>query len=286
MRERVFALTTGALIIGLVVFLAVRHSPQVHRVKSTLLKETSLIYRATGKVIVLRAESPDDIVAVNCEKVPRITYSKVPDLSALTPEDRKKKFIDLILPSVLIANEEVRYIRKSLLGITLKLQKDIPLTVREREFLSSVLQRCRANSPEDVLVKAFPVPPSLVIAQSAIETGWGTSRFFLEGNNLFGMWTFREKGSVIRARGAEVSLRVYPTILESVRGYLYTLNVGWAFEGFRSQRLLSLNPFHLSNFMDFYSIERDEYVRKIKRIIRENDLTRFDSCTLSDNFAR
>ena len=286
MRERVFTVATGLVLIALIVFFAVRHTPTANRVKNTLLRETSLIYRAYGKVKVLRAESPHDIVPVHCEKVQRVTYSKVPDLSGLPPEERKRKFIDLILPSILIANEEVRYIRKSLLGITLKFQKGIPLTGREREFLSSILQRCRAKSPEEVLVKAFPVPPSLVIAQSAVETGWGTSRFFVEGNNLFGMWTFREKGSVIKAKGSEVSLRVYPTILDSVRGYLYTLNVGWAFEGFRSQRLRSLNPLHLSNFMDFYSIERDEYVRKIKRIIRENNLTRFDSCTLSDNFTR
>ena len=286
MRERVFTVATGLIIIALIVTFTLRHTPETHKVKSTLLKETSLVYRPYGKVKVLKAESPDDIVSVRCEKVERVTYSKVPDLSGLPPQERKRKFIDLILPSILIANEEVRYIRKSLLGITLKVQKGIPLTGREKEFLSSILQRCRASSPEEVLLKAFPVPPSMMIAQSAIETGWGTSRFFTEGNNLFGMWTFREKGTVIKARGSEVSLRVYPTILDSVRGYIYTLNVGWAFEGFRTHRLQSFNPFHLSNFMGFYSVERDEYVRKIKRIIRENNLTRFDSCTLSDNFTR
>ncbi len=286
MRRRVFTVAGGLIIVGLIVFYAVNHAPERHKIKSTLLKETSLIYRAYSKVRILRAESPDDIVPVICEKVERVTYSKVPDLSGLPPEERKRKFIDLILPSILIANEEVRYIRKSLLGIYFKVQKGIPLTSREREFLSSILKRCRSKSPEEVLVKAFPVPPSMMIAQSAIETGWGTSRFFIEGNNLFGMWTFREKGRVIRARDSEASLRIYPTILESVRGYLYTLNVGWAFEGFRSQRLQSLNPFHLSNFMGFYSVERDEYVRKIKRIIRENNLTRFDSCSLSDNITR
>jgi len=282
MRKRLLTVSGGVALILIIGILTVLYAPEKHRVKSVLLKETSLIFPNHARVEVIHARTPEDIIPVECSNVRRVTYSKVPDLSPLPPEERKRKFIDLVLPSILIANEEVRYIRKSLLGISFKLKKGIPLTEKEREFLGSILRRCRADTPEEVLVKAFPVPPSLMIAQAAVETGWGTSRFFVEGNNLFGMWTFREGPQRIKAKGAEVSLRSYPTILDSVRGYLYTLNVGWAFEGFRIRRLQSFNPLYLSNFMDLYSIERGEYVRKIKRIIKENDLTRFDSCTLAD----
>ncbi len=51
---------------------------------------------------------------------------------------------------------------------------------RKRRFVDSI---------EDLLIKANPIPPSLVIAQAAAESGWGTSRFFVEGNNPFGIWT-------------------------------------------------------------------------------------------------
>ena len=37
------------------------------------------------------------------------------------------------------------------------------------------------------------VPVSIAIAQAAKESGWGTSRFALEGNAMFGQWTWGKK---------------------------------------------------------------------------------------------
>ena len=286
MQERVLTLSIGGFLFTVILYLALSYSPEVHSVKRLLLIETSVIDKPSGTIKVLKAFRPEDIIPIRCDKVDRVTYSRVPDLSDLQPEERKKRFIDLILPSVLIANEEILYIRKSLFGIMAKKEKGIPLTNKEKAYLSSILRRCRADSPEEILLKANPVPPSLIIAQAAIETGWGTSRFFIEGNNLFGVWTFRRGKDVLRARRASVNLRKYPTLLDSVRSYLYTLNVGWAFEDFRIKRLQSFSSYYLSDFMHFYSIERERYVSKIKRIIRENDLTRFDNCLLSDDVGR
>lgn len=286
MLDRVLTLSIGGFLLTMIFYLALIHSPEVHSVKRLLLIETSVVDKPSGMIKVLKAFGPEDIIPIKCNKVDRVTYSRVPDLSDLQPEKRKKRFIELILPSILIANEEILNIRKSLVGIMAKKEKGIPLTSKEKVYLSSILRRCRADSPEEILLKANPVPPSLIIAQAAIETGWGTSRFFTEGNNLFGVWTFRRGKDVLRARGASVNLRKYPTVLDSVRSYLYTLNVGWAFEDFRIKRLQSFNPYYLSNFMHFYSIERERYVSKIKKIIRENDLTRFDHCLLSDNAGR
>ena len=286
MRDRVLTLSIGGFLLTMIFYLALIHSPEVHSVKRLLLIETSVIDKPSGMIKVLKAFGSEDIIPIRCNKVDRVTYSRVPDLSDLQPEERKKKFIELILPSVLIANEEILYIRRSLLGIIAKKEKGIPLTKKEKVYLSSILRRCRADSPEEIFLKANPVPPSLMIAQAAIETGWGTSRFFTEGNNLFGVWTFRRGKDVLRARSASVNLRKYPTILDSVRSYLYTLNVGWAFEDFRIKRLQSFNPYYLSNFMHFYSVEREKYVRKVRKIIGENDLTRFDHCLLSDDVGR
>jgi Bax protein len=238
------------------------------------------------RLVVLKADEPDDILPVRCEGALPVTYSRVPDLSGLGPSERKRKFIDLVLPSVLIANFEVVKIKKRVAEIIKKIETGESLSKWEKKFLERIMRRCRADSPREILIKANPVPPSLVIAQSAIETGWGTSRFFLEGNNLFGMWTFREEKNSLHARRASAKLRTYETILDSVRDYLYNLNVGWAYEEFRMGRMRSFNPYLLSEYMSFYSIERGEYVKKIRDVIAQNDLTRFDRCFIDPDFIR
>lgn len=279
MSFRVFGLLI-ILLFSLLTFRVVQNNLGEISIKENISRSVPLIERLPVRVLTLEAVTPEDVVPVKCEGVPPITYSKVPSLESLDPAERKRKFIDLILPSILLANLEVQAIRRSLINILGKTERGMPLTVEEKLFVASTLKRCRSSSVEEVLIKAYPVPPSIVIAQSAIETGWGTSRFFTEGNNLFGMWTFRDDKSSLIAGKASVRLRVYPTILDSVRGYIYTLNVGWAYREFRLGRVKGYGPVHLSEFLSFYSMERSEYVRKIRRIIRENDLTRFDSCRI------
>ncbi len=236
-------------------------------------------------ILYRKAETPQDIVPVRCEGALPITYTSVPSLRNLPTRERKEKFIHLLLPSVLIANLEVERIRQKVLEIYLKMKEKKKPTQAEMIFLKKIMDRCRSDSIEEVLEKAHPVPPSVLIAQSAIETGWGTSRFFSEGNNLFGMWTFKKEGA-IKARSSEAYLRRYKSVLDSVRGYLYTVNVGWAYRDFREKRLTERDPLSLTEHLSFYSVERERYVRKVQRIIKENGLERFDRCYIDPSFIR
>ena len=52
----------------------------------------------------------------------------------------------------------------------------------------------KANTLDELLIKVDKVPVSLALAQAAIESGWGTSRFAQEGNALFGQWTYDGEG--------------------------------------------------------------------------------------------
>ena len=273
-----------ALLIILIVGKVVSSSIRAERIKKIA---SLLTLRERPPVLILykRAEKPADIVPVKCDGALPVTYTSVPSLEALQGEERKRKFIDLLLPSVLIANLEVGHIRKRVLDIYLKMREGGELTLGERIFLKRIMNRCRSDSIEEVLEKAHPVPPSVLIAQSAIETGWGTSRFFVEGNNLFGMWTFKEEGA-IRAKRSRARLRKYSSVLDSVRGYLYTVNVGWAYKDFREKRLTEKNPLSLTEHLSFYSVERERYVKKVQRIIKENGLERFDSCYIDPSFIR
>ena len=284
--RRALSLSAPLLLLVLSVYVSLSYLPEAQRLKALLSSQVTLIKLPRIDVIYRELSSPDGIVSVHCESVLPVTYTKVVSLSSLQPAERKKRFIDLLLPSVLIANYEVVRTRENLTRVLEKLKMRYKLSRAERDFVESMLDRCKADSIEEVLIKANPVPPSLVVAQAAVESGWGTSRFFVEGNNLFGMWAFKDKSKVIEAKESKVHLKRYDSILEAVRDYIYNVNVGWAYSEFRKHRRKSFDPLELSEFLSFYSIEREKYVKKIRRIIEKNGLTELDYCILDPSYIR
>jgi Bax protein len=128
-------------------------------------------------------------------------------------------------------------------------------------------------------------PVSIVLAQAAIESGWGSSRFFVKGNNIFGAWTWDKKAKKIPAsKNKKVFLRKFNNILESVEDYYYSLNVSWAYKKFRLVRLKTSDPLLLSKHLDKYSILRKRYVEKIKTVIKENNLQQYDNCKINPDY--
>ncbi len=286
MRERLFGTAVPLLLILIVFVLTYISAPRPPQLRDLISSQVSVVETPRIRIIYRELSSPSDILRIDCDRVVPVTYTRVVSLGELPPAERKQRFIDLVLPSVLIANYEVKFVRRNLTGILLKLRKGLKLSREEIRYVEGILSQCRADSIESALVKANPVPPSIAIAQAAVETGWGTSRFFVEGNNLFGMWTFRNDGNAILSEEGSALLRRYSSVLESVRSYVYTVNVGWAYREFRKARLRDRDPLKLSEFLNLYSVERERYVRKIKRLIRENDLVRFDLCSLDPDYLR
>jgi Bax protein len=133
------------------------------------------------------------------------------------------------------------------------------------------------------------LPPSLVLAQAANESGYGTSRFALEGNNLFGLWTYVKGTGLVplkRPRGQTHEVRRFPSLYDSVRAYMNNLNVHRAYRPLRELRSLlrsrglELRGVDLAAGLRHYSPRREAYVKEIRSIIRGNDLSRFSSAAL------
>ncbi|RUM41072.1 MAG: mannosyl-glycoprotein endo-beta-N-acetylglucosamidase, partial [Desulfurobacterium sp.] len=122
-------------------------------------------------------ENPDikEIVSVNCNKVVPIVYSHVMSLKRLPVKKRKKKFIDVLLPEILIANEKVLKEREFLLRVLRKQE----ISEEEKTELRRLKKKYRTNDFKELLRRINTVPVSLILAQGAIESGWGTSRFFI-----------------------------------------------------------------------------------------------------------
>ncbi len=219
---------------------------------------------------------------MDCQRIEPVVYKKLPDLSGLHPTIRKKVFIRLLLPAVLIAKKKVHLQRTLVLKIARKKKLGLPLSLGEEAYLNKLMKQYKARNIKVLLTRLRTHPTSLILAQAAVESGWGTSRFTKEANNIFGIWQFKGK-SGLKARGSNARLRRYDNILQSIEEYLYNLNAGWAYEDFRRARLYTDNPFALVEHLTNYSILRHEYTQRLKAVINHNKLHRYDQCRLENN---
>ncbi len=194
-------------------------------------------------------------------------------LASLSPLERKKRFIEIMLPLIERANKEVLKERAFLLKIIRTGCRDR----KDKEKLDSLKKKYKADSLEELLLRVDAVPTSLVLAQAAVESGWGTSRFFYEANNAFGMYTFKNGAKCLKAKGSNACLKVYDNLYESVKDFIYNINVGWAYKDFREKRAAGASVFVLADALDKYSTLGNGYAEIVKKVIRTNNFTTFDS---------
>ncbi len=133
------------------------------------------------------------------------------------------------------------------------------------------------------------IPVSLVLAQAALESGWGTARFAVEGNALFGQRTYLDETKGIVPSDAEGDFRVkaFASLQESVAGYFKNLNTHPRYKAFRDARKALLekgakpDPFKLIPHLKAYSEEGATYLDKISLVIKSNDFRDFDNARLA-----
>jgi len=251
---------------------------------SVLLLSGREVIRTHGsniEIIYKDLASIDDIRSLefDCDAVKPIVYRSVVSLEGLGVEERKKAFIKIVLPSILIAKNDIRKERKGLLRIKEKLSKGIALKESEMSLLNELSEKYRTDNINELLSRLNTHPPSIILAQAALESGWGSSRFFEEGNNIFGTWTFGNSPG-IKAVKSEARLSRYDSTLEAVEDYLFNINVGWAYKDFREKRTDTSHSLQLIKYLDNYSILREEYVRRLNNIIRSTNLEIYDTCRI------
>ena len=132
------------------------------------------------------------------------------------------------------------------------------------------------------------VPVSIAIAQAANESGWGTSRFALEGNALFGQWTWSKKGISPKNKDPNKTHKIlqFQILKASVRAYKNNLNTHNAYQEFREARAKmreegkSINGLKLAKYLERYASIGEKYVLILEDIIEKNSLTDFDEANL------
>ena len=202
-------------------------------------------------------------------------------------KEKKKLFLEIILPLVLEENNRIKLDRIKLFRV---LNKKNNSNSETRWLNSKFKQYGVVNKDLSTLkIRMDEIPVSLALAQAAKETGWGTSRFAIEGNALFGQWTFSGEG--IKPAGADSSdgshkVMKFKVLKASVRAYQRNLNTHNSYRDFRKARALmrerdqKLDSLELAVYLDKYAATGVEYTRIIKKIIEQNSLQDFDKVKL------
>ena len=217
-----------------------------------------------------------------------IALSLLPEEMKMIESSTKKKnlFIKIILPLVLEENNRIKLDRRKLFNVLNKNKN----TNLEKKWLNLKFKQYGVVNKDlsTLKIRMDEIPVSLAIAQAAKETGWGTSRFALEGNALFGQWTWSGEG--IKPAGADndTSHKVmkFKILKSSVRAYQRNLNTHSSYKDFRLARAelrdnkMKLDSLVLANYLDKYAETGKEYVKILKKIIKQNNLTEFDDVKL------
>lgn len=139
---------------------------------------------------------------------------------------------------------------------------------------------------KEYMKKIDVIPPSMALAQAAVESGWGKSRFIKEANNIFGHWTYNPAIGMIpqqRNEGDKHFIRIFKTLQDSISAYMLNLNRNRAYKGFQDKRLderknnKNPNGLVLSNTMINYSGIGEEYLIILENMIRKNKLEKYDT---------
>ena len=230
----------------------------------------------------------------NLETVRKKKIVKPINLSLLPSEIRniestkKKKnlFIKIVLPLILEENKRIEVDRKKLFKI---LNKNMNSDAEKKWLNTKFKQYGVLNRDLSTLkVRMDIVPVSLSIAQAAKESGWGTSRFAIEGNALFGQWTWSGEGIKPAGVDSEEKHKVmkFKVLKASVRAYQRNLNTHGSYKEFRSERAKmrdndeELDSLILADYLDKYAATGKEYTKIIKQIIKQNSLKDFDKVKL------
>ena len=126
------------------------------------------------------------------------------------------------------------------------------------------------------------------MGQAALESGWGSSRFFKEGNNVFGIWSYHAGENRIKALvgrdSTSIYVRSYESIENSVEDYFKTIARVNAYKEFRIERYNCEEPLKLVSFLNRYSEVGEIYTNKLKQLIESNDLTKYDTYVIKEEF--
>ena len=249
----------------------------------------------TETVLNLFKDVNYDLNTVRFEKrVKPIYFTQFPkDLDEISSVKLKKEtFIKIVLPLIVAENEKILDDRFKLKKIvSKKMTTDLEKQWLRQKFLEYKVKKGNVN---ELKIKMDIIPASIALAQAAKESGWGTSRFALEGNAIFGQWTWNGQGiaPLDRDKSKNHKILKFPILRASVKAYKKNLNTHKSYTKFRAMRNelreknKKISGLELTKTLDNYAQTGSEYTKILEQIINQNDLTDFELVKLENSKKR
>lgn len=264
---------------------------QTNRSKNVVSSDSERIEKITERSVDIEyheLDKPEDIVQLESKFVVPNVYTNVVSLKHLPVDEKKQKFFDMLLPSVMVAAFGINETRKKLSTIALQLENNEPVSQEDSLFLEKQLKDWKARDVDNLLnVKMVTRPNSIMLAQAALETGWGSSRFFVHANNTFGVWSFDPNESRIRAletrSGKPVYVRKYENLSLSIIDYYKVIARG-PYAEYREQRIESDDPYEMVDYLFRYSEIGQEYTQRLKTVMRKSNLEKYDEYRIDPKY--
>ncbi|MDC3157123.1 glucosaminidase domain-containing protein [Candidatus Pelagibacter bacterium] len=243
----------------------------------------------TETVLNLFKDVEYDLGKVRSQKLVKpIYFTQFPrDLDALQSTKLKKEtFIKIVLPLIVAENEKILADRKKLTIVSGKKYT----TDLEKQWIRQKLLEYKVKKGDlnELLIRMDVIPTSIALAQAAKESGWGTSRFALEGNAIFGQWTWSGQGIAPLDRDSNKKHKIlkFPILRASVKAYQNNLNTHKSYFKFREKRSIlrgknkKIVGLELTDTLNNYAQTGSEYTDTLNQIIKQNRLLDFEPVRL------
>tara|TARA_A100001015_G_scaffold292720_1_gene368389 strand:+ start:1582 stop:3114 length:1533 start_codon:yes stop_codon:yes gene_type:complete len=243
----------------------------------------------TETVLNLFKDVEYDLGKVRSQKLVKpIYFTQFPrDLDALQNTKLKKEtFIKIVLPLIVAENERILEDREKLIILS---NKKFTTDLEKQWIRQKLLEyKVKKGNLKELLVRIDIIPTSIALAQAAKESGWGTSRFALEGNAIFGQWTWSGQGIAPLDRESNKNHKIlkFPILRASVKAYQNNLNTHKSYFKFRQKRLTlrdknkKIKGLDLTETLNNYAQTGSEYTKILNQIIKQNRLMDFETVRL------
>lgn len=272
----------------------------IHLFFTTLLILTLYIFGKTKQYFLLysshkidikevKGQCSDSIISQNDSVIYPVNYSGRIDFRAMDTEVRREKFIQYLLPAVLIIRERLMDDLHHVEFIESKIKDKRTIYSNDSIFLSSILKKYKTDSIPELKKRIYPHPVSLALTQAILESGWGTSSIARIGHNLFGVLSFSPDDSRLKMQlndGADdIYLRTYDDVLQSVEHYFLLVSRVASYQKFREKRWEGASTLELIKLLNSYH-ETDEYIEMANSIMINNRLSRFDAASIHPDYRK
>ena len=243
----------------------------------------------TETVIQLFKDVDYDLRKVRNEKLVKpIYFTQFPrDLDNLQSVKLKKEtFIKIVLPLVVAENEKILDDRDKLKKL---IEKKFTSDLEKQWLRQKLLEyKVKKGNLDELMERMDIIPASIALAQAAKESGWGTSRFALEGNAIFGQWTWDGQGIAPLERDSNKNHKIlkFPILRASVKAYQNNLNTHKSYLKFREKRKKlreknkRISGLDLTDTLKNYAQTGSEYTKILNQIITQNNLSDFERVKL------